>query len=236
MSSSKDGGRNWADVDKQNLVSELENFGFDSDFSHLASRLKNRSVDSLRYLIDNLMKSREIMEWELNLESKIDQLLHFYPASFLTRNFYLVLKLKSLYGQFPDPAQVGGIKYAECYLFLASLMAGHVPRRISISSKRKLFSVFFFFVRETIAAPKQEKCIFEKKDLSHFESRQDLFERRSKKWTIEETAASEIIESGNLEEIKKFYCSHTVLNPLGVLTPAVTTSCRSAFTATASAL
>ena len=64
MSSSKDGRRNWTDVDKQNLVSELENFGFDSDFSHLASQLKNRSVDSLRYLIYNLMRSREIMEWE----------------------------------------------------------------------------------------------------------------------------------------------------------------------------
>jgi hypothetical protein len=53
MSSSKDGGRNWSDADKQNLISILENFGFNS-FSHLASQLENRSMESVRYLVDYL--------------------------------------------------------------------------------------------------------------------------------------------------------------------------------------
>jgi hypothetical protein len=214
MSSSKDGGRNWSDADKQNLISILENSGFNSDFSHLASQLDNRSMESVRYLVDYLLSNRVKIEWELDLDSKIDQLLDIYPSSFLTENLHLILKLKSLYGRVPDPSQVGGIKYAECYLFLSSLMGGHVPQGISKMTKHKLFSVFFRFMKETIAGPKHTKCIFEKKNVSHFEINNVLCDRRKRMWTAEEARAREVIESGNMDQIRIFYCSHSVLNPM----------------------
>ncbi len=102
-----------------------------------------------------------------------------YPSSFLTENVHLILKFKSLYGHFPDPSQVGGIKYAERYLFLGSLMGGHVPQGISRVTKHKLFSVFLHFMKETVGGPKHTRCLFEKKNVSLIETNNVLCDRRN---------------------------------------------------------
>jgi hypothetical protein len=93
-------------------------------------------------------------------------------------------------------------------------MGGHVPQGISRVTKHKLFSVFLHFMKETVAGPKHTRCLFEKKNVSHFETNNVLCERRNRMWTVEEGTAREVIESGDMDKIRIFYCSHSVLNPL----------------------
>jgi len=99
MSSLQDAQRNWTDADKERLVSELENGGFDGDFLNLAKKL-HRSPESLRYLVERLLSARPVIEWEVELNSKIDQLYGVYQ-SILSENVPLVLTFASLFGHFP---------------------------------------------------------------------------------------------------------------------------------------
>jgi hypothetical protein len=219
MSSLQDAQRNWTDADKERLVSELENGGFDGDFLNLAKKLY-RSPESLRYLVERLLSARPVIEWEVELNSKIDQLYGVYQ-SILSENVPLVLTFASLFGHFPDPSEVGGIEYFKCYSYLASLMCEHVPQGVGMVTTKKLLGVFFRFREEVISGSKHYiiSCVLEKKTGSKFEGKQYLSERRSQNWTGEETRARSIIESGELQAIKIFHDSHATLNPFFLRMP-----------------
>ena len=154
------------------------------------------------------------MEWEAEVDSKIDNLYGTYQ-SILNENFQLVLTLISLYGRFPNPSEVGGIEYSKIYSYVASLMRGQIPQNVGMATKKKLFQVFSRFRGEVIASQEIYNFpgSFEIKSKSKFEENQFLFERRSEIWSEEEMRARSIIESGDLQEIKLFFRSHAVLNP-----------------------
>lgn len=160
MSSSQDAQRNWTDADKERLVSELENGGFDGDFLNLAKKL-HRSSESLRYLVDRLLSARPVIEWEVELNAKIDQLYGVYQ-SILSENVPLVLTFASLLDTSQIPLKLEEL--TKCYSYLASLMCDHVPQGIGMVTKKKLLGVFFRFREEVISGSKHYiiPCVLEK--------------------------------------------------------------------------
>ncbi len=68
------GERDWSTQDKEKLLSILETDGFDGDFANLAAKLPNQTVDSIRYLITQCEEDREKPNWEVILDSKIEEL------------------------------------------------------------------------------------------------------------------------------------------------------------------
>ena len=95
-----------------------------------------KSPNTIRYLVEKLLGERKVGECEVKINTVINQLRNTYPQSLFAVNFELALKLKSVFGDFPNLSEVGGISYRDCYSFLASLMGGHVPKGISLVTKK----------------------------------------------------------------------------------------------------
>ncbi len=57
--------RGWSSEVKDKLISILENSDFDGDFTNLAEKLPNRSLDTLRHLMNHYEEKREKSKGEV---------------------------------------------------------------------------------------------------------------------------------------------------------------------------
>ena len=176
----ENGEREWSAENKRQLISILERDGYDGDPNKL--KLENRSNESVRYLIDDCAKKRKKKNWELLLDSEIDQLRGMEGAA-LTENLPLFLELLSLLGKHPDPSQVGGIDYSAIYAYLASLMLGEVPKQLNCITKMKFSQVFNQFKTRILAESEVPFTEFKTEPRTVFEKRKGLKERRDKEWS-----------------------------------------------------
>ena len=71
----------------------LENDGFDGDFPNLAKKLSHRSPESLRYLVEYLLSERATMEWEAEVDSKIDNLYGTYQSILKEKHWWQMLPM-----------------------------------------------------------------------------------------------------------------------------------------------
>ena len=146
---------------------------------------------------------------------KIDELCRM-DALHLYENISVVLELKSLFGKFPDACLVGGVNYAACYGYLASLTRGEVPQNLDPPTKMKFWELFLRFKQEQPAHLKFRNVVFpefKNSPITTFEARTKLKERRIEEWTKENKEAREVIVSDNFENIKDFLMSYASLNP-----------------------
>ena len=209
------GERKWTPENKLQLISAVENYGFNGNLAELALKLEQRSEASLRYLIDDLERKRRKNNWEAELDEKIDELCRM-DALHLYENISVVLELKSLFGKFPDACLVGGVNYAACYGYLASLTRGEVPQNLDPPTKMKFWELFLRFKQEQPAHLKFRNVVFpefKNSPITTFEARTKLKERRIEEWTKENKEAREVIVSDNFENIKDFLMSYASLNP-----------------------
>lgn len=67
------GERGWSTEEKDQLISILDNDGFDGDFANLAAKFPSQSLDSLRHLLTHYEEKREASKGEETLNTIIEK-------------------------------------------------------------------------------------------------------------------------------------------------------------------
>ena len=206
------GERDWSSEEKETLLSILDNEGFDGDFQKLAEKIPNKSLESVRYLVDKFEEKRKKPDWKLMLDSKIEE-LRLMEGAHLAENLPLAFQLHSLYGVFPDPSLVGGVDYSAIYAHMALLMRGEVPKQLNSATSAKFSQLFLLFQERIQSEPEKPVPKFERNKELNIERKKNLFERRSNDVLPDEKRAEDALLSGDIARIEEFYMSQASLNP-----------------------
>ncbi len=206
--------RGWNELEKKILISILEKEGFNGDYEELAQHkdLVNKSSEALRYFMDRCKDIREPVDWEIGLNSNIDDLRDM-DCSQLSENIPLALELRALFKSNPDSSQADGIDYSAIYAHLAGLMRGEVPPLLNPSTRNKFSLIFQLFKKELLAESSGSLSVFVTEPKSVFEIKRKPNGRRDKEWSTPELQVKDVLISGTMEDIEKFYLSHRSLNP-----------------------
>lgn len=203
---------NWSNEEKEKLLFNLEIDGFDGDLKKLADKTLNRSAEALRYLITQCQQDREKRNWEVMLDSKIEDLRKM-ERSHMYENVPLCLQLYSLYGTLPESSQVGGVDYSAVYAYIASLMRGEIPKKLNSVTMAKFSQVFHLLKQRILEEPEVPLPEFQRNEEFSIEKMTDIKERRSIGFSVEELRAKDALLSGDVASIEELYMSQASLNP-----------------------
>lgn len=130
------GERGWSTEEKDQLISILDNDGFDEDFANLAAKFPSQSLDSLRRLLTHYEEKKGGIKRGRDVEHH-----HRKNAGMevdLSEDLPLYFQLQSSLGTHPKPSQVEGIDYPAIYAHVASCIREEIPKKLHPATRAEL--------------------------------------------------------------------------------------------------
>lgn len=217
------GAPKWDTVSALRLLLLLKEEGFDGNFKELVHRFPGHSDNSLRYFFGNLRDENKKKESKCKVATVSRKLIKLIrddqESQSLGINIPLFLEFYSIFGNHPDPSQIGDVDYPAILRCVASLARGYVPKELNPSSAAKLDSIIDILfknlnVRDGLhPIPEGMQMPTKKEPINREERNVILARRRSACWSEEEIAAREDLLSPDLATVRKRYLSLTCFNP-----------------------
>ncbi|KZS08870.1 Uncharacterized protein APZ42_027048 [Daphnia magna] len=197
-----------------NLISETGLREMFQELSRWSEPLKDDSKERDPPKKRSAIKPSPVEEWITMIRDCIEAQRHSpIPA--------LMLKWIAMFEEHPDPASCCEVDYKAIYMYISSLLDGHIPKQLNPQSALKLVSLYDDLVKIVKASATESQELIMKsaklsicnQKISRDEKNKLLRNRRRTEWSEEEKKQAAILKSDDLDEIKKIYCENRGLNP-----------------------
>ncbi|XP_046451567.1 uncharacterized protein LOC124199694 [Daphnia pulex] len=196
-----------------NAISEVGLQKIFMNMSTWAEPVKEDPDESVEIKRSDLTPS-PIEEWISAVRESVEvQRFGFNPS--------VMLKWIALFEEHPEPSSCCDVDYKAIYLYLSSLSEGNIPPQLNPQSALKLMEMSDELVRVIRASACESQELVRKtaklaivvQPIQRDEKNQLLRDRRRTEWTEEEKELRTLVQSEDLDEVKKVYCDKTGVNP-----------------------
>ncbi|XP_057380381.1 uncharacterized protein LOC130702783 [Daphnia carinata] len=197
-----------------NLISETGLREMFHELSKWSEPVKEDTKESDPPKKRSAIKPSPIEEWITMIRDCIEAQRHStVPAQ--------MLKWIAMFEEHPDPASCCEVDYKAIYMYISSLLDGHIPKQLNPQSALKLVSLYDDLVKIVRASATESQALIVKsaklsicnQKITRDEKNKLLRNRRRTEWSEEEKKQANILKSDDLDEIKRIYCENRGLNP-----------------------
>ena len=212
------------------LATRIQAQGFDGNYSDLQQEFNNcRSDSSFRNFFDYLHRNEDPANDTFDEERHrvsdmcdpwIEALRKNNENLRLGANIPFMLRLIARFEKHPSPSESGGVDYKEIYECLASLIQGHVPKKMSPASAALMKQLTFLrsshLKNENVAEQNfLESIAIQTEDPTAEKDRNKILaKRRNRNWSEKEKESQQDVLSPDFDKMKSFYLKQYGLNPL----------------------